>query len=199
MVRKSSKGVSRARGSNASPSDNLHWPVFTVEEKGAAGQLRKARRQNLHNASVMINNFFELKKRTGSPELSFGQAIVITMELTAEVAQLNCHWPSRSINGDVIYHRRALESWSLYSPRLATYREARRSISNAVDHTANKYQVMLAGFPSQDAPPRQILVLHTSRYKFRVQKGNQKLCCHYLQQLAGAKKRRACRKIREER
>ncbi len=117
----------------ASPSDNLHWPVFTVEGKGAAGQLRKARRQNLHNASVMINNFFELKKRTGSPELSFGQAIVITMELTAEVAQLNCHWPSRSINGDVIYYGRTLESWSLHSPRLATYREARRSISNAVE------------------------------------------------------------------
>ena len=50
----------------ASPSDNLHWPIFTVEGKGAAGQLRKARRQNLHNASVMINNFFELSKRTGS-------------------------------------------------------------------------------------------------------------------------------------
>lgn len=117
----------------ASPSDNLHWPVFTVEGKGAAGQLRKARRQNLHNASVMINNFFELRKRTGSQQLPFGQALVMTMELTAEVAQLNCHWPSRSTNGDMICYGRTLESWSLHSPRLATYREARRSISNIVE------------------------------------------------------------------
>lgn len=76
----------------ASPSDNLHWPVFTVEGKGAAGQLRKARRQNLHNASIMMNNFFELRKRTESHELPFGRAMVMTMELTAEVVQLNCHW-----------------------------------------------------------------------------------------------------------
>ena len=92
----------------ASPNDNLHWPVFTVEGKGAAGQLRKARRQNLHNGSIMVNNFLELKKKVNATTLSFGRAMVMSMELTAEVVQLNCHWAAKSINGDVIYYGKTL-------------------------------------------------------------------------------------------
>jgi hypothetical protein len=117
----------------AAPNDNLHWPVFTVEGKGAAGQLRKARRQNLHNGSIMVNNFLELKKKVNATTLSFGRAMVMSMELTAEIVQLNCHWAARSINGDVTYYGRTLGSWSLHCPRQSTFREAKRWISNGVE------------------------------------------------------------------
>jgi hypothetical protein len=70
----------------ASPNDNLHWPVFTVEGKGAVGQLRKARRQNLHNGSIMVNNFLELKKKVNATTPSFGQRCVPGQSLLGGVS-----------------------------------------------------------------------------------------------------------------
>jgi len=75
----------------AAPNDSLHWPVFTVEGKGAAGQLRKARRQKLHNESIMVNNFLQLKEKVNAATPSFSRATVMSIELTAEIVQLNCH------------------------------------------------------------------------------------------------------------
>ena len=78
-----SPGGRRAKKSYASPCDSLRWPVFTVEGKGAAGELRKARRQNLHNAAIMVNNRLSLKEKIGSSESFLGRIGAITMELTA--------------------------------------------------------------------------------------------------------------------
>lgn len=107
----------RAVRSFAAPGENMHWPVFTVEGKGAAGQLRKAQRQNLYNAAIMINNLLELKKMVTSKDSPFGRALVMSMELTAEVVQLNCHWAIRSAEGDIIFYGKTLGSWSLHCPR----------------------------------------------------------------------------------
>lgn len=116
----------------ASSSDNLHWLIFIVEKKDVTGQLRKIRRQNLHNAFVMMNNFFELRKRIKSHEMFFERVMIMTMKLTAEIVQLNCHWASRSTHKNMIYYERTLESWSLHSSWLITYREVRWSIFNVV-------------------------------------------------------------------
>ncbi len=122
----------RKSRSFAAPSENLVWPVFTVEGKGAAGQLRKARRQNMHNGSIMVNNLLELKKKAQAGKVPFGQAIAMSMELTAEVVQLNCHWATLTKN-EIHYWIRTCGSWSLHCPRLATYQDSTRCISNGVE------------------------------------------------------------------
>lgn len=161
----------------ASSSDNLHWLVFIVEGKDAAGQLRKARRQNLHNAFVMMNNFFELRKRIGSHEMLFERAMIMTMKLTAEVVQLNCHWASRSTHGDMIYYGRTLESWSLHSPRLTTYREVRRSISNAVEWIRRTaYAIIIHDLSTLETMSRSSMI-RTSSY-------SQQLPSHHADRLS---------------
>ena len=127
-----SAGGRRTHKSYAAPSDGLHWPVFTVEGKGAAGELRKARQQNLHNAAIMVSNRLKLKAMNGTTEGFLGRVGAVTMELTAEVVQLNCHW-ARNVDGHIVFYGRILNSWSLYSPFPEVYAEAKRSIANTVD------------------------------------------------------------------
>lgn len=125
--------------SYSAPSGEMYWPMVTIEGKGAKGQIRIARLQNLHNASIMVNSILELKrnvsKKTKGNELEafYGRALVFTVELTAELIQLNCHWAVEGNNGQTSYYGRTLDSWSLHSPKFEVFEDARRCVRNVVE------------------------------------------------------------------
>lgn len=104
--------------SYATPSEEMCWPVVTIEGKGARGQICKARLQNLHNASIMVNNILELKirvrEKTKGNDLEdfYGRALVFTVELTTELIQINCHWAVKGKDGQTSYYGRTLDSWT---------------------------------------------------------------------------------------
>lgn len=124
----------KKRLSFASPCADLYWPVATVEGKGAAGQLRQAHLQNLNNASIMLNNLFELKKRVDPDSIPSKRAMVVTVELTAETAQLNCHWACRNAtSGQLNFWGKTPGSWGLHSPKRQDFIEARRCILNCIE------------------------------------------------------------------
>lgn len=92
----------------------------------------------------MVNNFLELKKKVNVITLYFGRAMVMLIELTAEIVQLNYHQAARSINGDITYYGRTLGSQSLYYPRQLTFREAKQWILNSVERVKkNAYDNLL--------------------------------------------------------
>lgn len=160
----------------ASLSDNLHWLIFIVKRKDAVGQLRKIRRQNLHNAFVMMNNFFELRKRIKSHEIFFKRVMIMTMKLTIEIVQLNCHWASRSTHENMIYYERTLESWSLHFSWLTTYHEVRWSIFNVVKWIRRTaYAIIIHDLLTLKIMSR-FLIIWTSSY-------SQQLPSHYADRL----------------
>lgn len=160
----------------ASSSDNLHWLIFIVKRKDAVGQLRKIRRQNLHNAFVMMNNFFKLRKRIESHKMFFERVMIMTMKLTTEIVQLNCHWASRSTHENIIYYERTLESWSLHSSRLTTYHEVRWSIFNVVKWIRRTaYAIIIHDLSTLEIMSR-FSMIRTSSY-------SQQLSSHYADRL----------------
>lgn len=79
------------RRAYSAPNGDMYWPMITIKGKSARGQVHKARLQNLHNASIMVNNILELKKNVSKKikgnelEAFYGWALVFTMELTTEL------------------------------------------------------------------------------------------------------------------
>jgi hypothetical protein len=106
----------------------------------------------------MVNNFLELKKKVNVTTLSFGREMVMLIELTAEIVQLNYHWATKSINGDVTYYGRTLDSWSLYYPRQSTFTEAKRWISNGVKWVRkNAYDELLQDLSTLEKSSKSII------------------------------------------
>lgn len=79
------------RRAYSAPNGDMYWPMITIKGKSARGQVHKARLQNLHNASIMVNNILELKKNVSKKikgnelEAFYSRALVFTMELTTEL------------------------------------------------------------------------------------------------------------------
>jgi len=82
-------------GSYASPCKNICFPVITIEGKGSGGVMRVAHHQNSYNAAVMLNNLHELCLKAGRAEFPYGQVMALTINITAELLRLNCHWISK--------------------------------------------------------------------------------------------------------
>lgn len=123
----------RRFGSYWSPCEGLCFPVITVEGKGAAGQARIARLQNLHNASFMLNNQHELCQKAQRAEFPYQRVMAISIIITAEIAEVNCHWISKALDGRLTFWGKLLEAWGLSGRKEELYVSMRRTIRNCVE------------------------------------------------------------------
>lgn len=123
-------------------SGNIHlaWPLFTIEQKGSKGSMNVAKRQNLHNAAVMLSNLLALKEKAQNTtadkidESFFDKIHVMGMELTDQTVSLSCYWVARSDTGIIRYIGTRLQIWALCDRTGDSYKLARRCIRNAMDH-----------------------------------------------------------------
>lgn len=120
-------------GSYASPCDSLYWPVATVEGKGATGTLSKARLQNLHNSSIMLNNQHALCTRAQRTSFPYMRVMAVTVIVTADTAELSCHWIAKAPDKSLIFWARQIGAWPLASKERDVYIEMRRTIRNCVE------------------------------------------------------------------
>ncbi|MCJ1435735.1 hypothetical protein MMC27_005110 [Xylographa pallens] len=122
----------------AAPNEQIYFPVFTTEGKGAKGDLTVAMRQNLWNGAIMVNNLLKLKRETGQEDSFLRRAMVFSLECTDQLAQLNCHWAAKDPKGIVCYWAKDIFNWTLRDRRMEQYKEARRCIANAVEYYMDK-------------------------------------------------------------
>lgn len=118
----------------ATPSPMLAWPLFTVEGKGSKGASSIANKQNMDNGSIMVNNILQLKRKIGQEMGFYDRALVLTLDATDVYLQLNIHWASLAVNGEVTYLMRQLESWNPRQIGPDQYRAACKGIRNAVEY-----------------------------------------------------------------
>ncbi|MCJ1416316.1 hypothetical protein MMC32_002651 [Xylographa parallela] len=122
----------------AAPNEQIYFPVFTTEGKGAKGDLTVAMRQNLWNGAIMVNNLLKLKREIGQEDSFLGRAMVFSLECIDQIAQLNCHWAAKDPKGIVRYWAKDIFNWTLRDRRMEQYKEARRCIANAVEYYMGK-------------------------------------------------------------
>jgi len=89
-------------------TNNISWPLFTVEVKGEGGSLRVAKLQNLHNAAIMLSNLRELMKAALKEADFFNKIHPISLQVTTETVQLSYYWAARSEDGQVSYYGNVL-------------------------------------------------------------------------------------------
>jgi len=132
-VRKNKEEIFTEIRSFATPSPMLTWPVFTVEGKGSKGASPVANKQNMDNGSIMVNNILQLKRKIGQETGFYDRALVLTLDATEVYLQLNIHWASLAVNGEVTCLMRQLESWNPRQIGPDQYRTACKGIRNAVE------------------------------------------------------------------
>lgn len=83
----------------------------------------------------MLRNIIKLKQLAGI-DIPINQAFVFTVDLSAEIIQLNCHWVSDvNMDSQFRYWCRTLESWSLRSTDPINVAAARQAIRNCLGWT----------------------------------------------------------------
>jgi len=92
--------------------------------------MRVAHLQNLHSASIMLNNQHELCLKAGRAEFPYHQVMARTIDITAETLGLNCHWIAKDESGDLLFYARASESFSLLSITDKAYVESLAAVRN---------------------------------------------------------------------
>ncbi|MCJ1393857.1 hypothetical protein MMC18_006733 [Xylographa bjoerkii] len=126
------------RKSWAAPNEQIYFPVFTTEGKGAKGDLTIAMRQNLWNGAIMVNNLLKLKRETDQEDNFLGQAMVFSVECSDQIAQLSCHWANKDSEGNVCYWAKDIANWTLRDRQMEQYKEARKCVANTVEHYMDK-------------------------------------------------------------
>ncbi|KAL2002964.1 hypothetical protein VTN02DRAFT_5437 [Thermoascus thermophilus] len=111
----------------------LYFPCFTAEAKGLqSGQL--ARRQNLHNAAVMLRNLRQVHQHAGisSPEDGFDhRAHVVSATMDKGGITLSVHWTGVETNGKVWYYSRKIGTWSYADTK--SFATGVQNLRNAID------------------------------------------------------------------